>query len=146
MNDNHSIDDLLDQTEVIFGDTAILKNPQQQDANVPTRKPSCVRFVLADGTKLDAPARPFITIGRHDKRSSEAVDIDFAHLGGKDKGVSRRHAIVSVGSSSVFIKDFNSSNGTNLNGDALYPMREYVIQDGDTITLGQIEATVKFIY
>ena len=146
MQDEHSIEDMLDQTEVVYGDTAILKHPSQQALKVPTRRPSCVRLILADDTKLDAPARPFITIGRRDKRKDESVDIDFAHLGGRDKGVSRRHAVLSVGTSSVFIKDMNSSNGTILNGETLSPMREYALKDGDEIMLGKVQVTVKFIY
>ena len=132
-------------TEAVRTGTGILKNPNQP-ATSATKIPVCIRFVLSDGTKLDAAARPYIMLGRKDEGNEQQIDLDFAQLGGRENGVSRCHAIVRVNGDGVFIKDFNSRNGTFLNGYELHPMREYSVVDNDELVLGRIRAQVKFIY
>jgi pSer/pThr/pTyr-binding forkhead associated (FHA) protein len=132
-------------TEAVRTGTGVLKNPNQQ-ATSTTKSPVCIRFILSDGTKLDAAARPYIMLGRKDEGNDQQIDLDFAQLGGRENGVSRCHAIVRVNTDGVFIKDFNSRNGTFLNGYELHPMREYTVVDNDEIVLGRIRTQVKFIY
>lgn len=58
-----------------------------------------------------------------------------------DKGVSRRHAEISVNRSGVFIRDLGSSNGTRVNGQRLTSERVELPVNG-TITVGPIELSV----
>jgi pSer/pThr/pTyr-binding forkhead associated (FHA) protein len=145
MNSNLDNKDHRLQTKTIPKSTTILKNPDLQDFS-PRKVPVCIRFMFSDGTRIDATARRYILLGRQDNDNGQQIDIDFGQLGGREHGVSRCHAIVSVTSHTVFIKDFNSRNGTFLNGYELHPMREYVLNDGDAVVLGRIQAQVKFIY
>ncbi|MDQ7025281.1 MAG: FHA domain-containing protein [Anaerolineae bacterium] len=145
MSDNHSEDEHCPNTKAIRTSPSILKNPHQQ-MRPTVRVPVCLRFILSDGTKMDAAARHYIMLGRKDNDNNQQIDLDFTQLGGQEHGVSRCHAIVQITSTTVFIKDFNSRNGTFLNGYELHPMRQYVINDGDEIVLGRIQTHVKFIY
>lgn len=45
----------------------------------------------------------------------------------------------------LHIKDYKSTNGTFLNKTELYPMRNYVVQDGDILMLGKVKIRVKFM-
>jgi hypothetical protein len=137
--------ELRPETEAVRTHAGMLKNPEHQTENA-SRPPVCLRFTLSDGTKLDVASRPYIMLGRKDEGNAQQIDIDFAHLGGRENGVSRCHAIIRVTNNDVRIKDFNSRNGTFLNGYELHPMREYAIKDNDEIVLGRIRAQVKFIY
>jgi pSer/pThr/pTyr-binding forkhead associated (FHA) protein len=137
--------ELRPETEAVRTNAGMLKNPEHQPEDV-SRPPVCLRFTLSDGTKLDVASRSYIMLGRKDEGNSQQIDIDFAQLGGRENGVSRCHAIIRVTNSSVLIKDFNSRNGTFLNGYELHPMREYMLKDGDEIVLGRIRAGLKFIY
>jgi pSer/pThr/pTyr-binding forkhead associated (FHA) protein len=145
MTDKLPIKEHRPDTELTRTSTGILKNPNHQ-STTNSKSPVCIRFLLSDGTKLDAAARSYIMLGRKDEGNDQQIDLDFALLGGRENGVSRCHAIVRVTGDAVFIKDFNSRNGTFLNGYELHPMREYVVTDGDEIVLGRIRTTVKFIY
>ena len=145
MNEHFPTQELRPETEAVRTNAGMLKNPDQQPEDT-SKLPVCLRFTLSDGTKLDVASRSYIMLGRIDEGNDQQIDVDFAHLGGRENGVSRCHAIIRVTSRDVLIKDFNSRNGTFLNGYELHPMREYVIKDGDEIVLGRIRAQVKFIY
>jgi len=50
--------------------------------------------------------------------------------------VSRYHAVARLVGEQAVVMDRDSTNGTYLNGERLEPGREYLIQDNDTIRLG----------
>jgi len=138
-------DDHRPLTEHVRSRSGILKNPaSQSDESI--RPPACVRFVLANGQKLDAAARPYIVLGREEEDNTQQIDIDFGSVGGREDGISRSHAIMHVTSNAVLIKDFNSRNGTFLNGFELHPMKNYALHDGDELILGRVKMRVQFIY
>jgi hypothetical protein len=145
MSDNYQEQEHRPETESVRTANSMLKNPNNQPTEL-SKPPACLRFTLSDGTKMDAAARHYIMLGRKDEGYDDQIDLDFTNLGGRENGVSRCHAIVRVTGSGVFIKDFNSRNGTFLNGYELHPMREYAVSDGDEIVLGRIRAQLKFIY
>ena len=112
-----------------------------------SKQPSCLRFTFSNGQSIDAMSRIYIMLGRSDApESKDPVDVDFAGMDGAGLGVSHEHAVIQVISGHVYIKDFNSRNGTYLNGMELYAMREYPLADGDQIMLGRLAARVQFIY
>jgi hypothetical protein len=148
MLDMKLAEDLLDQTEITFKNPAIVTNRNTQAPDIPARTPICVRFILADGVKLDVVVQPlrFITLGRCNTNSNGSIDIDFAPYAGRTMGVSRHHATVLIRKTDILIKDQHSRNGTFLNGEKLAPMQEYALHNGDAIALGSVGVIVNFIY
>ena len=113
----------------------------------PSGQPRCIRFILPDGGTIDAESRIFMMLGRTDAEvSKDPIDVDFADADAAEHGVSHEHAVVQVTRNQVFIKDFNSRNGTYINEQELLPMREYPISDGDEVVLGRLRVRVQFIY
>ena len=105
---------------------------------------SVVRFVLPDGETVDVPAGSYIVLGRQ-QGNDRHVDFDLSVLYGPESGISRTHAIMQITTTSVFIRDFDSTNGTFLNGSELYAMRDYPVNDGDELKVGNVTMRVLFI-
>ncbi|MDQ7027663.1 MAG: FHA domain-containing protein [Anaerolineae bacterium] len=117
--------------------TGMLTQPKKMD---------CLRFVLPDGRHIDALSRIYIMLGRSDGGvAQDPIDVDFASADAAKNGVSHEHAVIQVVNGRVVIKDFNSRNGTFINGQKLYTMREYPLADGDEIMLGRLPVRVQFI-
>jgi hypothetical protein len=53
-------------------------------------------------------------------------------------GVSRRHALVSIGPSGFTIRDLKSQNGTLVNGERI---TEVLLTDGDRVQIGEVQLT-----
>lgn len=83
-------------------------------------------------------------IGR-DPDSGEIVDIDLGPYEAFDKGVSRRHAMLRPTRNRLYLIDLDSTNGTRVNSLAVGQGRALEIHDGDTVTLGRLSFTVKFL-
>jgi len=145
MKDENSVEDILDRTQLTFGDIAPLKNPHKQKSKAEDI-PAGIRFVLDDGTELEALSGTDITLGRNDDGKSKQNIIDFNPYGGRRQGVSRSHALITITKSGVFLKDLNSTNGTFINGQQLYPMRKYTLEDGDEFTLGDLIIKARFVF
>ena len=64
---------------------------------------------------------------------------------GLNNGISRNHTLLRMVDDTVAVMDYQSLNGTYLNDAELYPMRSYVLQDGDTLTLGKVKILIKFV-
>lgn len=77
-------------------------------------------------------------IGRTDETSDYAPDIDLAEHGGREQGVSRRHAALVRYRGTIHIVDLNSVNGTYLNGRRLQPDMPYPLNAGDSLKLGNM--------
>lgn len=121
--------------------------PEAQPAEDPDLiAPAGLRFVLDTMTAvLDTPVRNFLIVGRKDNGDDRQVDVDFAMMDGQRQGVSRYHAVIQVQQNRVHIKDYNSSNGTFLNGYALKPMFNYRLRHDDELILGRLKMTVHFL-
>lgn len=83
-------------------------------------------LVLEDGT-IRRLTNPEITIGR-------APDCFVCIRSGS---VSRNHAFLHCRSGKWFLEDRGSLNGTALNGRRLAVQQQYLLQDGDRITLSE---------
>jgi pSer/pThr/pTyr-binding forkhead associated (FHA) protein len=83
-------------------------------------------------------------LGRHMDDTGDMTKIDLSQTGDLDNGISRSHALLHMIDGVVFVTDDNSLNGTYLNGAELYPMRNYMLNDGDTLKLGNVELRVQF--
>lgn len=96
-------------------------------------------------TTIGLDVKEKIVLGRAHPDIPQAVDLDLTAHGADKRGVSRRHAQLSIQSDALFIEDLNSTNGTRLNGYILVPSQRYRLQDGDELMLGQLRIILRFI-
>lgn len=90
---------------------------------------------------LDHP----LVLGRQPHCTENQIPIDLSFINVAQTGISRTHATLEQVNGQIHIKDHNSLNGTYLNKTELYPMRDYVVQDGDVLMLGDIEIQIRFV-
>lgn len=96
-------------------------------------------------TTIGLDVKEKIVLGRAHPDMPGAVDLDLIPYGADKRGVSRRHAQLSIQSEALFIEDLNSTNSTRLNGYILVPGHRYRLQDGDELMLGQLRIILRFI-
>ncbi|NLF75923.1 MAG: FHA domain-containing protein, partial [Chloroflexi bacterium] len=61
-----------------------------------------------------------------------------------EKGVSRRHMMVSREHDTVAVMDLGSANSTYLNGQRLLPSEPRILRDNDELRLGRLVIRVTF--
>ena len=88
--------------------------------------------------RLQAPNAEGYILGRTDEASDYLPDVDLAQYGGREHGVSRRHAALVLYRGAIHVVDLNSVNGTFLNGKRLLPETPYPINAGDALKLGNM--------
>ena len=95
----------------------------------------------ADPITVDVLERALI--GRPDNLEGLTPEVDLTPFGGRDRGVSRRHAEFVVIDNNLYLRDLGSTNGTRLNRNLLYPDQLYRLADGDLIECGQLPMILK---
>lgn len=93
---------------------------------------------------FDFDAIEELVLGRHDPETGQTPDIDLAVYNAAEKGVSRRHAIISRRDTALNIIDQGSPNGTFLNGQRLVAHQPRVLRDGDEVRLGHLVLRISF--
>lgn len=83
-------------------------------------------------------------MGRRDPVTGSAPDVDLTSYAGYRMGVSRRHAMLRLRSSTIDLLDLGSSNGTYINGVKLGAHQPHLVRDGDEISLGKMVLRVFF--
>lgn len=117
-------------TRIHFRDALAARPPsslKRDDATLPTA--ASAKLVCVGGAQKGnsfSVAATGITVGRHPEN-----DIVIA-----DPRVSFRHAWVGVIDHKAILRDLESTNGTFLNGKIDAPVREAVLNPGDTIFFG----------
>ncbi len=86
-----------------------------------------------------------LTIGRADVLDGHIPGLDLGPHGAQDKGVSRRHAMISPTDEGLNIRDTGSTNGTRVNGYKLEANQPYKLADNDEIEFGQLRLSVKIV-
>lgn len=99
-------------------------------------------LALDDGGSVELPLSKEVILGRLDPGRAIFPDVDLTSQDGMDKGVSRRHARITLREGQVFVEDLNSLNGTFLNATRLVPELPYPVKDGDRIQLGKLLVTI----
>jgi pSer/pThr/pTyr-binding forkhead associated (FHA) protein len=99
-------------------------------------------LAMDDGGSVELPLSKEVILGRLDPGRAIFPDVDLTSQDGIDKGVSRRHARITLREGQVFVEDLNSMNGTFLNATRLVPELPYPVKDGDQIQLGKLLVTV----
>ena len=100
-------------------------------------------LMSADGGKLEVPAKDEVVIGREDPISDVFPDVDLTDLGGMEKGVSRKHAIIHRSGKDYTIEDMGSTNGTFINKKKIQPRAPQTIKPGDELRLGKLSLSVQ---
>ncbi len=96
-------------------------------------------------TTIGLEVRQHVVIGRRDPLAGFTPDLDLTPYGGKEHGVSRRHAVIVQDEAALYVKDLNTTNGTRINGFQLEPERLYRLRDGDELELGRLRMIVRFV-
>ncbi len=97
---------------------------------------------VEDGGRIELPFSKEVIIGRLDAGRAIFPDVDLSSEQGLEKGVSRRHARLSLREDQVFLEDLNSLNGTFLNSTRLVPELPYPVEDGAQLQLGKVVLTI----
>jgi hypothetical protein len=71
-------------------------------------------------------------------------DADFGPHGGQERGMSRRHAALRIDRGRVYLTDLGSSNGTQLNGEALPAHLPTRVMNGDLVRFGKLMTRIEF--
>jgi hypothetical protein len=82
-------------------------------------------------------------IGRSDGKVNLFPDIDLSSFSGKEKGVSRSHAVLQYKQNMLYIIDQGSSNGTYINDRRLTPHKAEALHIGDVLGLGKLRIQVR---
>lgn len=101
-------------------------------------------LLLADGRALPLPTdRTELLIGCLDQQDRIFPDVDLAQLGGREVGVSRRHAMLRWMGGHWTLTDLGSANGTFVNESALVPNVPTVVQESSRIRFGALAVTLR---
>ncbi|MGB7339367.1 MAG: FHA domain-containing protein [Phototrophicaceae bacterium] len=73
------------------------------------------------------------------------LHINLAPFHAHHRGVSRKHARLSIRNTRLTVSDLGSTNGTYLNNERLQPNIEYGVKQGDEIRLGFLTLTLTII-
>ena len=112
------------------------------DLEIPRR----LRFIVKDTDAMfEVSVRLYMVIGRKTSPRDRKVDIDLTPFVNAKHGVSRYHSYIQVVDNRISITDFNSTNGTFINGKLLKASKAYRLRHGDNIRLGSFEMKVLFI-
>lgn len=85
-----------------------------------------------------------IIIGWAHPASPHTPDVDLAPYEARQSGVSRCHIKITRSDELLRLEDLGSTNGTQLNGLALFPDQPVLLRDGDQLHLGQLAIRVAF--
>lgn len=96
----------------------------------------------AEGNRLELPAKDEVIVGREDPISDIFPDLDLTDLGGMDKGVSRKHAVIHRSGSDYTVEDMGSTNGTFVNKKKIQPHDPQAIKAGDELRFGKLSLSV----
>ncbi len=142
--------------------TANLRAPdraQESDGSLLERPPSPQTTHLSDkwrllfkigeqSKRLTLVTTPLI-VGRkleadNSASSGPSVGFDLTPYGAYHFGVSRRHALLTLQDTFLYIEDLSSTNGTRINGFQLTPRQKYRLRDGDEIEFARLRVTLRF--
>ncbi len=101
-----------------------------------------VRIELLDSRRsFTLPDLPELVLGRAASGDGSPAEMSLDPYGGKEGGVSRRHARLSRRGLHLYLEDLGSLNGTFVNERRLPPSQPIRIYPGDIIRLGLLRVT-----
>jgi pSer/pThr/pTyr-binding forkhead associated (FHA) protein len=96
-------------------------------------------FLVESGEVIPLEGLTEYTLGRSAEDQPILPDIDLAPYHAYEYGVSRLHASIRLSQPHALLTDFDSANGTLLNGQKLSPDKPYPITHGDIFSLGKMK-------
>lgn len=96
-------------------------------------------FIIDTGEVIQLEGLTEYTLGRSAEDQPILPDVDLAPYHAYEYGVSRLHASIKLGTPYALLTDFDSANGTQLNGQKLSPNKPYPITHGDIFSLGKMK-------
>lgn len=130
-------------TAVIRGkDSKLLKLASKTKSPPPPKVTSDAKanlHIVRTGQILPLIGGDEFTIGRVSEGQSILPDIDLTPFEAYTRGVSRLHATLKISGDQITITDLGSSNGTRINSKKIPPHKEFILEHGDIITLGQFK-------
>jgi pSer/pThr/pTyr-binding forkhead associated (FHA) protein len=93
--------------------------------------------VQSTGHRILLPAEGELILGRFDPYTRTTPDVDLTYEDQRDRGVSRRHALISGWRGQYQITDLGSSNGTWVNEKKIALHERQNLQVGDEVRLGR---------
>ncbi len=133
---------LMAEVAAATAPTAAEGTPAPITGNIPADAQP--KLVVIRGQKIGAeyPIYPELNfIGRSDEKP---VDIDLEDQEPPDRiWTSRQHALVTFENGAITIEDLNSSNGTYVNRNRVYPGQKKQLNPNDVIQIGTVQMKVK---
>ncbi len=124
---------LADQLQQEMGDETDQEVP-------PTPGDASLSLFLVDtGEVIQLEGLTEYTLGRSAEDQPILPDVDLAPYHAYEYGVSRLHASITLSQPYALLTDFDSANGTLLNGQKLSPHKPYPITHGDIFSLGKMK-------
>jgi hypothetical protein len=106
----------------------------------PTPGDASISLFLVDiGEVIQLEGLTEYTLGRSAEDQPILPDVDLTPYHAYDYGVSRLHASIKLSQPYALLTDFDSANGTLLNGQKLSPHKPYPITHGDIFSLGKMK-------
>jgi hypothetical protein len=106
--------------------------PTPEDANLSL-------FLVDTGDVIPLEGLSEYTIGRSSEDQPILPDVDLTPYHGFKFGVSRLHASIKISTPHALLTDFDSANGTELNGQKILPHKPYPLTHGDIFVLGKMK-------
>ena len=104
-----------------------------------------ISLVTADRTRaFGLELHDILLIGRTDRSSTQAPDVDLTMLQALQLGVSRRHARLLRTAGGVALEDLKSLNGTFVCGQRLGPHQPQPLRSGDELSFGKLALVISF--
>ncbi len=109
------------------------------------KRPWVVEFrVVGTASTIQVRVGDTMTIGRGDATSGFKPEVDLSAFDAFAKGVSRKHAVITIKDQRLMVRDLNSTNGTRLNNVVCKPGEEYRLRHGNELMLGTLRLQVSF--
>lgn len=105
-------------------------------------RPGQIALILS-GQWVVLEGQPQYVLGR-EGLENDPPDVNLSAYGGREKGVSRKHALLRVDRRQLLLVDLGSSNGTWLNGAQVTANEPIRLESGDEVRLGKFPLRVRF--
>ena len=109
------------------------------------QRPWVIEFrVVGTASTIKVRVADTMVIGRSDAASGFTPDVDLTAFDALGKGVSRKHAQITIKEQRLMVSDLHSTNGTRLNNALCAPGEEYRLRHGNELMLGTLRLQVSF--
>jgi CheY-like chemotaxis protein len=108
-------------------------------------RPWVIEFrVVGTASTMQVRVGDTMVIGRGDNASGFTPEVDLTSFDAFAKGVSRKHALITIKDQRLMVRDLNSTNGTRLNNVICKPGEEYRLRHGNELMFGTLRIQVSF--